>query len=247
MILPNPRDAIHKAWLYRVLTAICDSPQLSGVLYFKGGTCAALRGFLDRFSIDIDFDYVGAKAALPSTRQLLEDVFAGLGLEIKDKSVSAPQYFLKYPADRSGQRNTLKIDITMPPPTSNKYEAVRLDDIDRVMYCQTAATMFGNKLVALIERFEKNGSIAGRDLYDIHHFFLQGLRYDAAVIRERRGVAALDFFRQLVVFVEDNVTQTTIDQDINMLLPDEKFQRLRKVIKPEVLLFLKDEAGRLAG
>ena len=58
----------------------------------------------------------------------------------------------------------------MPPPKSNVYETVRLVEIDRIATCQTIETMFANKLVALIERREKTGSIAGRDLYDVHHF-----------------------------------------------------------------------------
>ena len=37
MQLPNPKDAKHKAWLYRILSAFYDDPYLASVLYFKGG------------------------------------------------------------------------------------------------------------------------------------------------------------------------------------------------------------------
>ena len=56
MIPIRPADARHKAQLLRLLTAIVDSPYLSQNLYFKGGTCASMLGFLDRFSVDLDFD-----------------------------------------------------------------------------------------------------------------------------------------------------------------------------------------------
>jgi len=246
MILSSPKDAIHKAWLYRVLTAISDEQELLKTLYFKGGTCAAMRGFLDRFSIDLDFDYMGGKSRLPELRKNLEKIFFALGLEIKDKSAKVPQYFLRYPSSEKNQRNTLKIDITMPPPKSNEYEAARLLDIDRVINCQTKETMFANKLVALIERFEKNNSIAGRDLYDIHYFFINGFGYNKKVICERRKIKDVrQFLNELVLFIKKEINDKIISQDLNMLLDYEKFKQIRKILKPEVIMFLRDEIERL--
>ena len=56
MILLRPQDTIHKVQLTRLLTEILDNSILSQNLYFKGGTCAAILGYLDRFSVDLDFD-----------------------------------------------------------------------------------------------------------------------------------------------------------------------------------------------
>lgn len=244
MLLPNPHDAIHKAWLYRLLSEIYDQPELAVRLYFKGGTCAAMLGFLDRFSVDLDFDYVGKRRELNTMRGHLTRIFSNLGLEIKNTSKKTLQYFLRYPAP-PGQRNTIKIDVTFPPPQANKYRPVQLPDIDRVITCQTKETMFGNKLVALIERHEKHEAIAGRDLYDIHHFFLQGFPYNRAVILERRHIDdPANFFKQLIAFIETKITQTVIDQDLNVLLPPATFKRLRHHLKQETLAFLHDELAR---
>lgn len=240
MILPNKKDAIHKAWLYRTLTAISDAKPLMDKLRFKGGTCAAMRGVLDRFSIDLDFDYVGEKKDTKEMKKNLEKVFKNLDMEIKDKSNNVPQYFLRYPA-KAGERNTLKIDITFPPPKANEYEPIRFTEIDRIINCQTIETMFANKLVALIDRYEKNNSIAGRDLYDIHYFFMQGFKYNKEVIKERRGQEVSEFFSDLIQFIKDKITKTIIDQDLNTLLPYEKFKKIRKIIKQETLVFLNDE------
>ena len=244
MILPNPKDAIHKAWLYRLLLAIYDNQNLSNVLYFKGGTCAAMLGFLDRFSVDLDFDYIGKNEGLKNTRKELESVFAKLDLSIKDKSNKVPQYFLKYDSKQE-QRNTIKIDITFPSPKANIYEAYKFNEIDRIITCQTVETMFANKLVALIDRFEKNGSIAGRDLYDIHHFFIQGFRYNEKVIIERRNSSLSFFFQELINFVEEKINQNVINQDLNFLLSHGKFQKIRKILKQETLVFLDDELKRI--
>jgi len=244
MILPNPKDAIHKAWLYRLLTAIYDDAELSTVLYFKGGTCAAMLGYLDRFSVDLDFDFIGEESEIKNVRKKLEKVFSELGLEIKDQSKNVPQYFLKYPS-KDSKRNTIKIDITMPPPKANKYEPKQFIEIDRIIMCQTIETSFANKLVALIDRYEKNGSIAGRDVYDIHYFFSQGLRYNADVIVERRKKSVSEFFQELTIFIEKNIIETIINQDLNTLLSPEKFQRVRKNLKKETLMFLRDELERI--
>src|SRR3989338_6080237 len=198
MILPNPNDAVHKAWLYRLLARIYDTPALATVLYFKGGTCAAMLGWLDRFSVDLDFDYVGEQKDIDKTRAVLKHIFIDLGLEIKDASKKAPQYFLRYPAVKNA-RNTIKIDATFPHTQSNIYNAQHLSEIDRTATCQTKETMFANKLVALIERYELREAIAGRDLYDIHHFFLQGFRYRAEVIVERRKNKEVSKFFQTLI------------------------------------------------
>lgn len=243
-ILPNPKDAIHKAWLYRLLSAIYDNKLLASSLYFKGGTCAAMLGFLDRFSIDLDFDYVGGKNNLKSTRVELESVFKKLGLSIKDKSQKVPQYLLRYSA-KPDARNTIKVDITFPPPKSNIYQPFELSDIARVVMCQTIDTMFANKLVALFDRYEKNHSIAGRDVYDIHHFFMGGFRYNEKVIIERRGKKLAVFFKELIIFIEKNINQDIINQGLNFLLPADKFRKIRKILKQETLMFLRDELERV--
>jgi predicted nucleotidyltransferase component of viral defense system len=244
MITPQPKDAMHKAWLYRVLTGIYDDADLAKVLYFKGGTCAAMLGYLDRFSVDLDFDYVGAADAVTNTRKSLEKTFADVGLTIHDQSKTVPQYFLKYPAVH-GERNTMKIDVAISPPQANRYEPKRLHEIDRIITCQTIETMMANKLVALMDRYERNESIAARDVYDIHHFFLQGYRYDEAILVERTNKHAKDFFTGLIAFVEEHITDDIINQDLNMLLTHEHFSRVRKILKRETLMFLRDELQRV--
>jgi predicted nucleotidyltransferase component of viral defense system len=244
IILPQPKDAMHKAWLYRVLSAVYEDAVLASVLYFKGGTAAAMLGYLDRFSIDLDFDFVGETTNIPEAQKRLEAVFVGLGLVVQDKSKVALQYFLKYDAPESS-RNTIKIDTTFPPPKANTYETKRFHEIDRIITCQTIETMMANKLVALINRYERSKAIAGRDLYDIHHFFMKGYRYNEAVIMERTGKDIKHFFADLIAFIQQHITDEIISQDLNTLVPYEKFSAMRKILKQETFMFLRDEQNRL--
>jgi predicted nucleotidyltransferase component of viral defense system len=244
MQLVNPQDSKHKAWLYRILSSFYDNPRLTQVLYFKGGTCFAMLGLLDRFSVDLDFDFVGERKDLPETQKQMEKVFSELNLSIKDQSKNTPQYFLKYPA-KENERNTLKIDVTFPPVEANQYEAKRFSEIDRIINCQTTETMFANKLVALIDRYQKTSAIAGRDIYDIHHFFEQGLKYEKNVITERTNQTVPEFFQELINFIDEKITDKIIEQDLNMLLSYDKFKLIRKTLKQETLMFLKDELNRI--
>lgn len=239
--------AKHKVQLYRLLIEILDDPQLAASCYFKGGTCAAMRGFLDRFSVDLDFDLAPARDQIVVEKRLLA-IFEKLNLTIKDRSQNVLQFFLKYPAP-SGERNTIKLDVLPNETLANEYTEAYLVDVDRYGICQTRATLFANKLVAPLDRFERNGVVAGRDVYDIHHFFLQGYEYNAAVIEERRGTSVTVHLQALLAFVDKQVTQTVINQDLNVLLDPDKFQRIRKTLKTEVMMFIRNainDSGRLS-
>lgn len=240
MILPRREDAIHANWLYRVLTEIVDDSFLNAHLRFKGGTCAAMRGFIDRFSVDLDFD-MPDQTLNDEVCSHLEKVFVRLGLEIRDHSHKVPQYFVRYPGP-ANERHTLRVDVTTFATKSNRYEPVRLTEIDRIMHCQTIETMFSHKLVAVLDRYEKHGSIAGRDFFDIHTFFLKGFQYSSEIIHERTGLEVGAFFTKLTAFTRDHLTQAVLDEDLNTLISSVEFHRVRGWLKIEVLRFLEEEA-----
>lgn len=245
MLLPHKKDVIHKVWLLRLLTAIAENTYLSSRLGFKGGTCAAMRGFLNRFSVDLDFDLLIEKNETESVRDALEKCFKDLGLNIKDQSTKVPQYFLRYDTDNPEGRNTIKVDALFPVPKKNKYEMVRLPEIDRTVKCQTIETIVSNKLITLIARYERTGKIAGRDVFDIHHFLSNGYPYSEEIIFEQRKESLSNFFKRLINFVDKKITNTIIDQDLNHLLPDSEFQSIRKILKQETLMLLRSELEEL--
>jgi predicted nucleotidyltransferase component of viral defense system len=56
MLVLRLEDILHKSYLNRVLMEIIDRPVLAHNLAFKGGMCASMLGYLDRFSVDLDFE-----------------------------------------------------------------------------------------------------------------------------------------------------------------------------------------------
>ncbi len=237
-------DVLHKAWMYKILSAIYSDAHLAQNLYFKGGTCASMLGYLDRFSVDLDMDFVGKVEDISVVREKLEKIWVELGLEIKDQSKNTIQYFLKYP-NATGDRNTLAIDAVFPVPKANIYEVKKFIDIDRTIICQSKETMFANKLVAVLDRFAKHGAIAGRDIYDIQHFFSQNFSFNEAVIMERTGKKTRDFLIELIAFIEKHITETILTQDLNNLLDADQLRKIRKSLKQNTLIFLKTYVGMM--
>lgn len=239
MALIDRQRTKHESQMHRLLTEILDDKYLAVNFYFKGGTCARMLGFLDRFSVDLDFD-LKETTNKEKCYTILHNIFNKLELKVKDESKKALQFFLKYSAPE-GERNTIKLEVVDKIFHSNKYESQYLTSINRTAICQTIDTMFANKLVAPLDRFESGFSIAGRDIYDIHYFFLQGYNYRAEVIEERRKKTALNYFIELKNFIEKKVTNNILDEDLNVLLEYEKFTKIRKYLKQEVLFFLDKE------
>ena len=197
-----------------------------------------MRGLLDRFSVDLDFD-LKREAHIEVLKNKLHAIFSKLCFTIKEQHKTALLFILRYDAKYS-VRNTLKISIVDDPPQSNIYEAVYLSEIDRYVNTHTVETMVANKLVAPIDRYEKHGTIAGRDIYDIHYFLSHGYGYRHAIIKERRNVEADVYIHQLIAFIRKNVTQKVIDQDLNTLLPKDVFTLVRKTLIYETLVLLSD-------
>ena len=243
MIIPKPQDAKHKNQMFRLLRAILLDNLLANNLYFKGGTYAAVQNILDRFSIDLDFD-LPDKLKKPIIKEKLLAIFNKLGLEIKDQSQNHLQFFLKYPSSPN-QRNTLKLEIYDNPSIKNTYQKTYLPELS--MYCNghTSDTMFANKLVATTERFNRTGKIAGRDFYDLHQFFNQGLPINQAVVTNRSSQTLPQYLKTLSKFISKNLTQKLLTQDLNPLLSPDKLNQVLPHLKPELLVFINDRLKTL--
>src|SRR4030043_1487144 len=244
MIDLRPEDILHKSHLNRLLIEIIDQPVLAQNLAFKGGSCASMLGYLDRFSVDLDFD-VAPTVDMNQLRVEFRKLFAKLDLTIIKEFDKVLFYQIRYRAE-SGKRNSIKVSANNIAIASNQYKVQYFPEIDRMMNSQTIETMFANKLVAITDRYSVHKTIAGRDNYDIHYFLIHGYAYHGPVIQGRPGLSPHEYFRRLIDFIKEHVTQTIINEDLNTLLPNKKFQQIRKILIPETLSLLAREQGRIA-
>jgi Nucleotidyl transferase AbiEii toxin, Type IV TA system len=244
MIDLRPEDILPKSHLNRLLIEIIDQPLLAQCLAFKGGSCASMLGYLDRFSVDLDFD-VAPTVDLNQLRVEFREIFAKLELTVLKEFDNVLFYQIRYRAE-PGKRNSIKVSANNIAIASNQYKVQYFPEIDRMMNSQTIETMFANKLVAITDRYNVHKTIAGRDIYDIHYFLIHGYACHGPVIQERTGLSPHEYFRRLIDFIKEHVTQTIINEDLNTLLPHKKFQQIRKILIPETLSLLAREQGRIA-
>lgn len=237
MIFVKPEDVLHKAQLLKLLTEIADNHLLSSNVYFKGGTCATMLGYLDRFSVDLDFDLKKNADKLKLLPEFMK-IFKKLDLKVEKGNGKNLFFILKYDAPKD-QRNTTKLSVSDTFVKANEYKTFFMAEIDRLVACQTIETMFANKLVAVVDRYNKHEKIAGRDIYDIHHFFSKGYTFKKEIIEERMKMSVEDYFKKLIKFIDEKVTDRVLTEDLNMLLPYDIFLKFRKILKPETLIFLR--------
>ncbi len=238
MISDKKTDILHKFQLQQLLTAVVDDQYISQHVCFKGGTCAEMSGFLDRFSVDLDFDLIDSIDE-KLFRSRVSKIATKLGLIDDNKNTISLFFNFKYKSV-ANQRNKIKFSFFQNLVISNDYEARFLPEINRTVMCQTIETMFANKLVTVIDRYNRHKEVEGRDIYDIHYFFSQGYKYKEEIIKERTGLEVSVYFKKLIDFINIKVTQKMIDEDLNMLLPLEKFNKIRKILKQETLLYLRN-------
>lgn len=241
------QNIVHKSKMQKLLIEIADNPVLSQKIYFKGGTCAAMLGYLDRFSVDLDFDPYKAldSSEILNIRKELLPIFDRLDFKIDNENTKSLFFTLKYKA-KVNERNTLMISVfgsgahASEIVKNNDYQKVKITEIDRFLTCQTIESMFANKLVSVIDRYNRHKRIAGRDIYDVNYFFQEGYDFKEEIIKERTGMEVEEYIKKLIIFIEKEVTEDLINRDLNILLPVPKFTKIRKTLKQDTLLYLRN-------
>lgn len=241
MIDLSKQNIVHRSQMQKLLVGIADDPDLSHKIFFKGGTCATMLGYLDRFSVDLDFDPYKKldETDFLDIRTNLQQVFEKLDFKIDKENDNSLFFTLKYEA-APNNRNTLMISVFDEIVEENEYRKVKITEIDRFLTCQTIESMYANKLVSIMDRYNRHKKVAGRDLYDVNYFFLNGYEFKEEIIKERTGLETKEYIKKLIAFIEKNVTEDDINQDLNTLLPPVKFSKIRKTLKQDTLLYLRN-------
>jgi predicted nucleotidyltransferase component of viral defense system len=164
--------------LIDLLQEIADDPVLAGNLALKGGTALNVFYFnLDRLSVDIDLNFVGALARdeMLAKRDALEAamgrILAAAGYQVRRQPTehAGGKWIAAY-ASALGGRQSLEIDINfmMRSPLFGvaRMDSVRLGDRQaKGVFVVERHEVIAGKLVALLDRR------AARDLFDAERIF----------------------------------------------------------------------------
>lgn len=184
----------HKTNLTNILIDIYKDPTLARSLGFKGGTCTMLFYDLPRFSVDLDFDFIGDKNKMDQIINKITELLSKK-FTIKDQSTKYNTLFwlVSY---QKGEHN-IKVEISTRDNPYNHYN-------NHLFYGVTVKVLdikdtIAHKMVAFTER----PSIANRDLFDIH--YLLGTEHAAninyEIVKLRTGKEPKDFYLFLLELI----------------------------------------------
>jgi predicted nucleotidyltransferase component of viral defense system len=155
----------HQLLMGRILKDIYSDTSISPLLGFKGGTCAYFFYNLPRFSVDLDFDFLGSSEA--EQKIIFEKILNILKQygEIKDSYLKRFTIFalLSY----GDADHNIKIEINIREKAININDYFELKEYLGIsMLTAKKDYLFAGKLAALTLRKE----LATRDVYDLYYF-----------------------------------------------------------------------------
>ncbi len=205
----------HKTNLTNILIDIYKDATFASNLGFKGETCAMLFYDLPRFSVDLDFDYLGDKNQIDQVIKRMTDLLSNK-FTIKDQSTKYNTLFWLASYEK-GEHN-IKIEISTGDNSHNHY-------VNRSFYGVTIKTldihdMIAHKMVTFTER----PALANRDLFDMH--FLLGTEYASnvnyEVIKQRTGKTPIEFYKYLLGLVAEINPKNILEGLGEVLTPAQK-------------------------
>ncbi len=224
-------SSAHRAAMSLFLVTLGKSA-FSSVFGFKGGTVLMFFYGLERFSVDLDFDYLSTEGHMSVAR----DLTAWIGKNfptwvIKNSTkdnIPTIKIFCDYGLDRK-----LKIEISWPV-CPNHYELREL--YGAPLKVMRADCMFANKLIAVYSRYTKRERIANRDLYDVEFFARKNILPSSTVIRcrtARMEIGAMStreylvFLKQFLVTEQRSIEPNILDGLGDLIVSSAERQRLQ--------------------
>jgi predicted nucleotidyltransferase component of viral defense system len=227
---------LEKDYLINLMLKTISINKVSQDLEFKGGTALYLFHGLDRFSEDLDFDYIGKAREISSgIDSMIEPVIKDFSLSyriskskgniiVRDKNKNIigirSEFFIEGPLfGKTGRRHKIKLDISTREDVLMKPESVtlvsRYGDIGTILlYKMPLQEMLAEKLCAITERSK------ARDLYDAYFILkYKGLKYDNATTSKKFEKRNRTFSRELLARAIDEISENLWKEELQYIVP----------------------------
>lgn len=224
----------HRLIMGEILRDIYSDTTISPLLGFKGGTCAYFFYELPRFSVDLDFDFLGEEEASYKTiLEKIEKILKRYGT-VKDLRVKRFTIFalLSYGKDD----HNIKIEISVRSKLENIRDYYEMKEYAGIsVLAAKKEYAFAMKLTALTQR----KVLVMRDVYDLHFFIKRMWDIDASVVEKMTGKKLRDYLDDCISAVE-NIKENHILDGLGELLNEKEKDWVRKNLKKESLFQLKN-------
>ncbi|MDI9348299.1 MAG: nucleotidyl transferase AbiEii/AbiGii toxin family protein [Methylacidiphilales bacterium] len=220
--------ARHRVILLDILKEIYTDTSIGPFLGFKGGTAAMLFYGLPRASVDLDFDLLD-ETKKEEVAEKIEIIITKYG-EIKEKSMG--KRGMRFIISNLAGKRGVKVDVNILSYGS-KYEIKKYLGIDMKVMVQE--DMFAHKLVAMIERIERQ---INRDIYDVWYFAKQRWEINRGIVESRSKISFKETLQKATSLLEayDN---KNILKEIGELLSESEKDYCRKKLKSDVIFSLR--------
>jgi predicted nucleotidyltransferase component of viral defense system len=212
----------HRTIMFSIIKDIVHSTSSSDLM-FKGGTLCYFLYHLQRFSTDLDFDYIGTANPMQIVKSILQKYWT-----IKDEYEKQRTYF--FLLDYWATDHNIKIEISKKKSPHDRYEIVNFYGMD--MRAMERSCLFANKLLALTRR-RKN-----RDLFDIHHFFSQWWTINEDVLQYESWKTVQTFLTELIEQLPKQYTSKTILAEIGDLIDTKQKERMKTRIITDTIWYI---------
>lgn len=218
----------------RILQDIYSDISIASLVGLKGGTCAYFFYGLPRFSVDLDFDLLSHEIKAKNlVFERIKKIAEKYGT-IKDPYMKRNTLFLMLSYGEADQN--IKIEIStrqLIPDLRQHYELKEYRGISMLVAKQDY--LFAGKLNALGSRKET----AMRDVYDIHFLAGKSADINREMVEAMTGHSLKEQWKKNIEAVE-KIKENQILQGLGELLDEKQKQWVKKNLKKETLLLLKN-------
>ena len=190
----------HKEIMFDIIKDIFSSSIKTNVA-FKWWTLCMFLYWLDRFSIDLDFDIIKDDIPFATIKEITKDILKKYG---KIQEETKTKIIVKY----SDIQKPLKIEFNTRIYKHNTYEIKNF--FGTSIFCMTIDSLFANKLVALSERNQIKDKVASRDVYDVYFFFKHHFEINSDILLERTWKIKKEYLLFLLDFIPKHFNQENI-------------------------------------
>ncbi len=229
----------HRLMMGRILHDIYSDASIAPLLGFKGGTCAYLFYGLPRFSVDLDFDLIGATE--PDKKSMIasiEKILRNYG-EIKDEHIKYNTIFLLLSYGDADHNIKFEISTRTHFADLKKfYELKKYLGIS--MPIASRPYLFASKLAALTLRRKT----AMRDIYDIWFFAKNSWDIDADVLKILTGKRVKAHLADCVRTIKQ-IKDNQILHGLGELMSEKEKDWIRAHLREETVFLLKNYIAAL--
>jgi len=229
----------HRLVMNMVLRDIADDPILAPSLGFKGGTCAYFFYGLPRFSVDLDFDFLGADVSeTEEVLSRLQGIAKRYGT-VRDAYVKRNTIFvlLSY-GDRD---HNIKIEVNRDTTEETRSKYVLRQYIGLSLLVARQDYMFAMKLAALLTRKH----LVMRDVFDIHFFASKQWDIDTEALERRVKQTPEAYIGECIKTVE-SLKENQLLTGIGELIDEKQKAWVKEHLIPDAVFLLRNYQSALS-